>query len=953
MKAGIQVPRMAPTRRKWRPWLAAGLFAWSQCAATVPPQTFVDERFEDFSAGTLGASGHNIYVGRTGGLQAIRRFDLDQNGHVDLVFNRTHDWDQGVPASIVDVSGTLKLASRDLNVLGTARVVKADFNGDRHDDLAFMPTKSNLQSGRNSLTIFWGGPDGWSNARMSRMLPVNFVTAMAAGDFDGDGYADLAALNASAWMPGQPAKGPVLRIYFGGPDGFLVTRHVDTPAEGATDIASGSANGAKRQPIQILTADGRLARLMLGPGREVLHRAEARLPRADSASHDRCLRLIALPAGAPERLIVGTSGPYLYNVVVDPGEEFQVQVTSYQVGPASHISFGFLDDDRHVDLSLSYVQQDRAYGGEPMGAAAVPSTPVRVLWGTANGFDAANVLSLDIPNAIASAVGDVNGDDKGDLAIAVHQSARTMAAESPILFGDGSRKLSAKGVSVQTSGAADVIVVKGDRPRPALIYANSLRGTRNERVPITTFWGTGQGFSRRQFWDLPFQSAYKAAAADFNQDGNTDFLVVNSGHGAVADQPGVAEIGVHLLWGGVTGESGGPGPNRFQWSRRLVLKEHLLISSNVADLNRDGFLDIVVGGFDPWPNPSADLVIYYGSEQGFAAGRKAIPVGGRSMGCLIGDFDRDGHLDIGVAALNVNKVVIFRGGADGFFPDRKWELSFPAPVELETADLDQDGWLDLIVGSYYDPTVAVHDTGLAIFWGGARGFHETRSQWLPAVSPIGVAVGDLDGDGALDIVAPSYHANYTRESIPSYIFWGHREGFHPQRRTPLMADSAHDAMIADFNSDGRLDIAFSAHSRDLGHADVDSPVYFNDGARFDYPATTRLPTPGSHFMWVQDLGNIYTRKYREDFISRVFAGSSGGTKVRVAVDAEIPRGAGIEVEIRSAPAAEDLTAASWRAITGGAATVHQTHQFFQYRLTLVSPNGDAYPRVRRVAVSVR
>lgn len=54
-----------------------------------------------FVAGTLGNSGQNLYVNRRGELETIRRYDLDGNGHLDLLFNSTHDTYHALPATLV------------------------------------------------------------------------------------------------------------------------------------------------------------------------------------------------------------------------------------------------------------------------------------------------------------------------------------------------------------------------------------------------------------------------------------------------------------------------------------------------------------------------------------------------------------------------------------------------------------------------------------------------------------------------------------------------------------------------------------------------------------------------------------------------------------------------------------------------------------------------------------
>ena len=126
------------------------------------------------------------------------------------------------------------------------------------------------------------------------------------------------------------------------------------------------------------------------------------------------------------------------------------------------------------------------------------------------------------------------------------------------------------------------------------------------------------------------------------------------------------------------------------------------------------------------------------------------------------------------------------------------------------ADFNRDGWLDLIVGSYYDRIARYHDTGTTIFWGSPEGFRECNAQWLPGATPVGLTVADFDGDGHLDYLSPHYHGTATREAIACYLYWGGPDGLRRSRRTILIADSVSDAMAGDFDRDGLLDVACPA-----------------------------------------------------------------------------------------------------------------------------------------------
>lgn len=57
-------------------------------------------RFDDFIQGTPGNSGANLYVSRSGHVQVINKWDLNQDGYVDVVISNDHDVIETVDAFI-------------------------------------------------------------------------------------------------------------------------------------------------------------------------------------------------------------------------------------------------------------------------------------------------------------------------------------------------------------------------------------------------------------------------------------------------------------------------------------------------------------------------------------------------------------------------------------------------------------------------------------------------------------------------------------------------------------------------------------------------------------------------------------------------------------------------------------------------------------------------------------
>ena len=896
-----------------------------------------------FKAGTRGDSGQNLYVNRHGELETIRRFDLDGNGHLDLLFNSSHDIYNALPATIATLQGK-RLQIGELAVDGSSRVLSADLNRDGYNDLVFMPNHQNVQQQRSSIIIAWGGPTGWTTDRLTRQLPVNGVTSMAIGDLNHDGWPDIVTLNSTGWLFGQP-DGKIVRVYWGSPDGFLLTRYQDLGVPGAVEIAAGGFGPERQYPAVVLTENGRLHFLAFEAGAKTLKLAttvDLSLPEKTKAQ---ALVVQSGAHGNGDSLWVGTNTKALLHVGTAVA---QPTIETLEASPATHLSLGRLDADPWPDLVLTNLKL--IY---PLDKAD-PSTPsVRILWGREGGVDPTHVTALAIPNAIATAVGDLDRDGHADLLVSVYQGNTSQKAESRIYPGNGSRQFDAS-LPVPTEGAEGVAWAQlTPDALPVGIFANSQHRTLDDAVPLRLFWGVPGGFSRDNFVDIPNLSGYKSSAADLNGDGYVDLIVVNGGDVSEDAARRAPDAGANIYWGGPEGTIGGPGPTRFDPARRQVLPEKHLGSINVADLNGDGYLDVVLGSFESPDKPDTDIVIYYGSAAGLLPeNRKTLRVPGRSIGCLIADFNRDGWLDVTIGSYGTNQVITFWGSATGFDENRKNILPYPAPIDLEAADLNHDGWLDLLVGSYEDSVAHHHDTGLSIFWGGPTGWHQSNSQWLPGMTPLGLAVADLDGDGFLDIVSPHYHGELSREQLPSYIYWGSAQGYAPLHRTALTVNSGSEVVIGDFDQDGKLDLAFCAHSMDAGHL-LESPVFYNDGQRFASPKVQYLPATGPHYMWVQDIGAISNRRYEETFTSQALSWQEAALGATIAVDAATPFGSKVTVRVRSAGTAAALAAAPWREGEHGHFSLSAQDRFLEYHLTLHSANGDAYPLVRKVDVTLQ
>lgn len=942
----------------------ATVASWEAAQAGPAPQVWVEDSFEDFADGVFDASGQNIYASRDGRIRTIQRFDINDDGYVDLFFGNTHDLINMVPPTEAVVSADHALTSRSLPVLGANHVEAADLNKDGWTDLAFTLEKSGLQVGREFIRILFGAPEGWTSRRSS-VLPANAPRGVAIGDWNGDGWPDIAVLNT--------ANGPItadrnIRVYWGCDTGFLLSQFQDVGLPGAVGLESADLDGdgvadlaalgpesvrvfwGVRTGVERIHAirDANVSDLWSGSnaaGELLADLSELTLPEGGASS------LAAIGAGTV--LAVGAAPDAIHMVRTDAGRTLEIAqtVTGFS---SSHLSAGDLDGDGFDDLALSNVSVVGRYataGGEAGDVDTSKLSPVRILWGGAAGFSSAESTALEAWFGTATAIGDMDGDGHLDVSVAVYQGLddQRFDSESVVYFGRGGRRFERAAKGATTAGTTDTVIVAPEGGVPGrAVFANCLGGTLYERVPNYVYWGGPDGFDPENLWVITGQSGHDAMAADFDADGYVDFAMTFTAHGGPSALKSPI-IGTNILWGAAEGlDQGRP---------RTILPEAYMDSSATADLNRDGYLDIVLGGWEQWystaEDTAAEVTVYYGSATGFdPAGKVSLRAEGRSNGVMVADYDKDGWLDISAASRGASRFRIFSGGPEGFSEARQQQVMLPMAMGTEAADFNADGWLDVIVSGYKDHVNRYNDLGNVVLWGGPEGFRQWDAQWLPGDCTLYQAVADFDGDGHLDVFLPNYQGEVHRGDIPSYLYWGGADGFDIKRRTILVCDSAADAVAGDFNHDGLIDLAVVCHTN-FGNHQVDSKIFYNDGDRFRNPVTLGLPTLGAHTLWTQDPGHIYDRKPIQRYESSVFALNGPARSARLRYEADVPAGTQLDFAVRSAATKEALAEAPWRPYARRALRLDSSDRCIQYQAILQSDNGDRYPVIDAVRIELK
>jgi hypothetical protein len=290
----------------------------------------------------------------------------------------------------------------------------------------------------------------------------------------------------------------------------------------------------------------------------------------------------------------------------------------------------------------------------------------------------------------------------------------------------------------------------------------------NPSVDSLLYWYRG-GYSLANTTPLPTHFGRGCAIRDLDGDGMQDIVLVNQYDETSYD------ISSYIYWG------------RSEWSEkgRTELETHAGTRVYPADLDGDGDDDLVLLNLFTGTGDYTVGTYLYWNEGGLfeSANRTELPTIGGQYGAVA---DLDGR---GAPEVIVNSVTDGTTYADRpltvFYGESSYALSSSVTVDggklVSAADLDNDGDLDLIGSQQGDLTNYFVDT--LIFWNDG-GFSDANLSRLPGESSLRHAVADLDGDGWLDVLAPNSYDG-TDYSTEAYLYFGSPTGFDAANRAEL------------------------------------------------------------------------------------------------------------------------------------------------------------------------
>lgn len=306
--------------------------------------------------------------------------------------------------------------------------------------------------------------------------------------------------------------------------------------------------------------------------------------------------------------------------------------------------------------------------------------------------------------------------------------------------------------------------------------------------------GSG-AFGPQQVVTVDAMGAHAAYAADVDSDGDLDILSESHNDNTVAwyeNRDGQGSFG-----------------------EQLVISDSVqgLVDIHFGDLDTDGDLDVISVASD------LDELAWYENTDGlggFGAPQTIITRGIGLLSAFAGDIDLDGDLDL-VSMSHTDSNVSWYENIDGradFGKAQQIAASLGGLFNVSAADLDGDGDADLMSASYYDGKIAWYENT-----DGLASFGDQIVIDLMEPGPFQVEAADIDDDGDLDVLA-----SFDNGSIFCYPNTDGKGTFDTSK---IVAETVGSGWfeVADLDGDGDLDVlsgssegsAIAWHENSNGH----------------------------------------------------------------------------------------------------------------------------------------
>ena len=275
-----------------------------------------------------------------------------------------------------------------------------------------------------------------------------------------------------------------------------------------------------------------------------------------------------------------------------------------------------------------------------------------------------------------------------------------------------------------------------------------------------------------------FTSPNGIRSGDFNGDHHVDLVILTGDDIAILRGDGAGNFTTPTIF---------PAGPHFSFTNMAV-----------ADVNADGKLDVVRSAYEDSSLTKGQLFTLLGDGAGSLGAPNSIQTDGHLRDMAFADFNGDGKLDLAASA--GFSVSVMQGDGTGSFGG---EVRYqPAGVvntaAIGVADFNGDGKADL--------ATARSNTGkVALLLNDGNGLFSTVREFATSVLPTNLLASDFNGDGKVDVVTAGSHG--ASENHISVLFGDGAGNLATPINTP--SDSTFFLSSGDFNGDDKPDVVRS------------------------------------------------------------------------------------------------------------------------------------------------
>jgi hypothetical protein len=918
--------------------------------------------FEDFVVGTFDDAGANMYVSHNGRVQLINRWDVNGDSHIDILCVNSHPLVEMLDMSIYWGNG------KDFSIKnhsyvpadGPMWVTPGDLNGDGETDLVVANYSNGTWTEMPSF-IYYGGlkdrnyqkPAGeWAFFPFKKKisLPSSNAQKAAIGDFNRDGYQDIVfAFSGGFWEYRDKIKQGFSpsRIYWGSEQGFIPENFSNIWTAGATDVAVVDLDNDNWLDLVFANGGDKASFIYYGGksgfNEESLARLPAKKPYAveiGDVNNDKMVDIIfANEEGTVSYAYLNKNGQF--------SADHRIEFETYTAKDAVVEDFnrdGFTD--------IFFTNHQFSLSGDPNLANRLIDS--YLYFGSEQGFSPENRQSIQTIGAWGTGAADLNNDGWVDLLVCNFQEHYSYEVPSFIYWNSPKGFSLTNRTTLFEHGAQGNAIADFDGDGNLDVLITSMMGnSRGDYDPSYLYLGNERGkYSMEDRIELPGREAYEQAFADLDDDNQVDLLMVNRGEVTRKANE------LWIYWND---------NNSFSPWRITGLPVYTGVGVEVADFDRNGYLDIIISNFNVVDKAEDGTLkpgsfIYWGEPEGWPVTERTELSIMMTRSPAICDVNRDGFLDLvfGQQGKGEDASIYVGDGTRNFSERRRIRISgTQATSTPAVADLNNDGLLDIAFA---------HDQNVLVYYQASDGTFPQSLADKIAVPAKTMCVADVDKDGWLDLICPFYKGKGIR-SWYSSILLGGSEGFHVDHSIKLPTDGGTGSLVSDFNRDGYPDIFFYCHRADgssdeigkFGDHHTNSLLYFGGPDGFNPDNKIEIPSVGVHYDVGIDIGHIRDRGFLYHYLSSPF-NTNGKRPVEINWRADTPYKTSIKFRLRSAASKEKLNKATWYGPDGpdsyyvmSGSNIHHLKdgKWIQYQAIFDTDNGAYSPVLEAVEITLR